>query len=141
MHSFTVLSVVVVSFLLFSFSWSLPVGIKYLYHDSSCANQPYEIEILYTNVCIYTRDHLNSTAITPVLYADAFVNGTVLIHEYTSTTCTGSFNTVIQQLPTTTCTLHQDILSNETHYSKYQVFATNPDLASLTNNRPYYLLK
>ena len=61
MHSFVVLSVVL-CFLFISPSWSLPVEVKYLYHDNSCTSS-YQIELVYAGVCIYSQDNNNSTTV------------------------------------------------------------------------------
>lgn len=79
----------------FGSTLSVNVGLKYLYRDSTCST-PYQIEITYGGVCILTRSNPSSTVITPILYSNAFPNGTVLVNQYSTGTyptaqCTGSF--------------------------------------------------
>lgn len=125
-------------------TFSANVGLKYLYRDSACATLPYQVETTFPGVCIYSRTGPTSSTISPVLYATAFSNGTVLAHAYQPGTypgaqCTGNFQVGVFQVPFA-CTLERDIATNATYYSKQQV-APYPGLPSLTNNRPYALVK
>lgn len=139
------LFVLLILVLFVSCSLSQPVGISYLYRDSSCLT-PYQIEITYGNLCVYSRTNYTSKLITPVLYANIFpINNTVEVYEYASgnyptVACTGSFKSFIQQFPTT-CTLEADILTGNSYYRNIQLLASNPGVANLTHNRPYALVK
>ena len=126
-------------------SLSVIVGISKLYRASGCTTAPFQVEIVYGGVCIYTRSDPSSFSLNPAVYANAFPNGTIIIHAYPSgiygaVSCTGAFSTSVQQAQINTCSSKKSIGSNDTYYETFQLI-DNPGLASLTGNRPYALVK
>lgn len=138
-----------ICFCIFSASAQKTV-VKYLYFRSGCGavlnQEPYQIEIDYGNVCVFSRKNPSSTEVTPVIYTNIFPNGTLQYIGYASVTlpatpaCSGPSSAGTTAVTLTACAPTRDIATNTSYYYEQEV-VVNPSLATLTANRPYSLIK